>query len=230
MGWAEEFVRTVERSGAERPARSSGKAAGDTVRRRNRAIRGYVVSLKNGGTPIPWATTLEQDLMHLFEVDARIVSYARHPEQVRILVDGAIQERLIDFAVSTARGTTRLTLLPNRNPPSGAVVAALADHCARRGLAHAALSEAAIRAQPRLSIAKALLGFRLVEPSEAFLIAAIEAVGRGARTLDDLERALPAWPHARANICAAALRGRLTLDMTRPVSGETAVSLSGRGA
>ena len=45
MGWAEEFVRTVERSGAERPARSSGKAAGDTVRRRNRAIRGYVVSL-----------------------------------------------------------------------------------------------------------------------------------------------------------------------------------------
>lgn len=46
MGWAEEFVRTVERSGAERPARSSGKAAGDTVRRRNRAIRGYIVSLK----------------------------------------------------------------------------------------------------------------------------------------------------------------------------------------
>lgn len=199
-----------------------GSPADSAKPRKKRPYTGYVASLKNGAA-VPWRRSVERDLMHLLEADPQVRSYSRRPERIVVRVGEEVREHVVGFRVVTARGTVMLDILPPGRSDPEAVHEAAAEHYARQRRAYATISEAEIRLEPRLSQAAALLTYRQVEPPPAFLLAAAEAVARGARTVGDIERALTEWQPVRAYVCAAALRGHLRLDLSNPVSETTAV-------
>ncbi|MHA7062890.1 hypothetical protein [Azospirillum argentinense] len=217
----DELVTTVGRADRLRPQAGGGQA-GAAVRARNARVRGQVASVKNG-KPMPWGRLESKLFMLLLEADPEVRSYERHPETVRVLVDGKVRPHTVAFAVSGAGWRVLVDIEPTHRPPSPALLDAVRAHFADRGVPYTTVSPAEIRAQPRLAIVQSFLELRSVRPPEPFLLAVAAAVGNGARTVGELAEVLADWPDARMLIGAAAVRGHLRLDLTAPLSDATAL-------
>lgn len=89
-----------------------------------------------------------------------------------------------------------------------------------------AYGPAEVRAEPRFTnVCDVVRRGRKRWISEEQLFAVVEVVTMGAKTLGQVEAALVRWAPARTLVFAAALRGRVKLDLSRPLSAETAVLL-----
>ncbi len=208
--------------GTVEPAdRDDGRGAG--------FYQGLFASTKNA-RPIPWKTFASRDLMCLLETDADVQSYEASPECVSFVLDGITRKHVPSFRVMMGYGSAILDALVNvggSGDRQRRTTEALAEIYADRGIPYRALSIGDIRLQPRFGNAKWILarrGYHTSEREELLVVGELSVQGR--LTIAYLEAALPAVENVAAVVCAMAVRGHLTLDLSAPAAFDMSVSLN----
>jgi hypothetical protein len=208
--------------GSVEPAdRDDGRGAG--------FYQGLFASAKNARS-IPWKTFASRDLMCLLETDAHVQSYEPSPECVSFVLDDITRRHVPSFRVRMGQGTAILDALVNvggSGDRQRRTTEALAEIYADRGIPYRALSIGDIRLQPRFGNAKWILarrGYHTSEREELLVVGELSVQDR--LTIAYLEAALPAVENVAAVVCAMAVQGHLTLDLSAPAALDMRVSLN----
>jgi hypothetical protein len=184
----------------------------------SRRVHGVFASAKNNRS-IPWSSRGQRDLMTLLEVDSAVLSFESAPEKVDFVLDGRTFSHVPAFRIMTRRGPAILDVRRRDEEGAGEATArfapALAEIYAARGLPYRALSRAQIRVEPRFRNARWVTA-RCAHPAgtdDALRIVA--ALSDGERhTLGELAAALPEVADAVALVCAMAVRGSVSVDLS----------------
>ncbi|WP_448187579.1 hypothetical protein [Azospirillum sp. sgz301742] len=225
MGSMDDLAARLAKA-AEGPVRPPASPhAGKAVRARNRRIRAYFQSVKNAAS-MPCTSDADQQFMYLLEADRSVRAYDRDPHTVNVRIGETLHAHVVGFAIHLERSTVLVDIGPaDEGGTSAEVLGAVRDHFAETRVPYAIMPRSELRIEPRLSNAKALVQAGVTAPDPAFLLELTEAVSLGARTLGDLEAALGRWEGARQLIYAAALRGKVQLDLSGPLASTTSLSL-----
>ncbi len=183
----------------------------------SRRVHGVFASPKNRG-PVPWSRREQRDLMHLLEVDGRILTYQVAPEQVEYLLDGKSNKHLPAFRVRTRSGEAILDVFSGADGHSDArarKLAALTDIYADRGIPYRAFAASQITMEPRFGNAKWLLRERAYQPdAEEALLLTATLTKRGGSTVEELRAALPGVANLHGVLGAMVVRGLISADLS----------------
>jgi hypothetical protein len=125
-------------------------------------VNGVVASKKNDRC-VPWRNSAERDLMHLLEVDTKVLSYEGMPERVNFIVDGVPRRHIPAVRVMTERGIVMIDVRRDQGPGASAwaeVSGLMREIYANQGIRYVALSHSEVRLRPRLDNAVYILGYR----------------------------------------------------------------------
>jgi len=199
----------------------------------SRRVHGIFASPKNR-RPMPWSKREQRDLMHLLELDGRILAYEVAPEKVEYVIDGKPREHLPAFRVRTRCGDAVLDAFPGSAEVSEArarKIAALTEIYADRGIPYRAFTSSQITLEPRFSNAKWLLRERAYLPDAGETLLLTEVLtGQDGATVAKLRAALPKMANLHGVLGAMAIRGLISVDMSAPRPEAMRVSLRAKGA
>ena len=92
-------------------------------------------------------------------------------------------------------------------------------------LLYALVPHSSVRAEPRLSNAKAIVRNHALPPSENFLLSLKQSLSGRMRTIGELEHELSSFGDTRRLILSAAARREVQLDLSHALGADTGVSL-----
>ena len=198
----------------------------------SKRVHGVFASPKNR-KPIPWRNRDEQALFGLLEIDPAVRSFEAMPEKVTFLLNGKEIVHVPSVRVMTTKGMAILDVARS----GGRLAGAMAVIYAGRGIAYRAVGTRSLHVLPRRSNAEWILTFRGFEPTPTAVLRVTKALSnRDGLSVGTLSQSLHiVEPHA--TVCAMALDGRLSLDLTAahplemratPVRGSRPMSTSFR--
>lgn len=194
----------------------------------SRRVHGVFASAKNGRS-VSWRTRDQRDLMSLMEVDPAILSYESEAERVSFVLDGRFHNHVPAFRARMARGVVVLDALPGQgaaNTRRERFVGALTEAYGDRGIPYRALSGSDIRLEPRFGNAKWVLARRAYQLTAHDVLSVTGALsGAGCLTVAMLRTKLPGVAEVASAVCAMAIEGTVSLDLSASAPEDMAVSL-----
>lgn len=188
----------------------------------SKRVHGVFASRKNR-KPLPWRNRHEHGLFGLLEIDPAVRSFEAMPEKVSFLLNGVPASHVPSVRVVTTTGMAILDVARS----GGRLAKAISAIYAGRGIAYRAIDTRCLHVLPRRLNADWILSYRGYEPTPTAVMEVTKALSRvDDRTIAALGKALDV-PEPHATVCAMALDGRLSLDLTASSPLEMRAALFG---
>ena len=177
-----------------------------------------VFSSQKMNAPLPWRKPPERDLLSLLEVDPWVDSIEVLPHQVMLIVEGRKRHHFPGFKIRSRGRIAVMDALSQweaADPARAELTRLLEAVYAERGIKYSAVPQSQILLEPRFGNARFILRFRGFAPDIETQRRVIEVLSTArSSTIVQIQARLASLSYVPETVCAAALAGVLTLDLS----------------